>query len=60
MHLHLSLFTGIVPRQWAAVRRKHHWGVAAWLAHSVCRVVGYRNFDNKATHGGGKSIRPGR
>src|SRR5512147_1395287 len=24
MHLHLSLFTGIVPRQWAAVHRKHH------------------------------------
>ncbi|MCC6862978.1 MAG: fatty acid desaturase [Bryobacteraceae bacterium] len=24
MHLHLSVFTGIVPRQWAAVHRKHH------------------------------------
>jgi stearoyl-CoA desaturase (delta-9 desaturase) len=24
MHLELSLFTGIVPRQWAAVHRKHH------------------------------------
>jgi stearoyl-CoA desaturase (delta-9 desaturase) len=24
MHLHLTLFTGIVPRQWAAVHRKHH------------------------------------
>jgi stearoyl-CoA desaturase (delta-9 desaturase) len=24
MHLHLSLFTGIVPREWAAVHRKHH------------------------------------
>ena len=136
MHLHLSLFTGIVPRQWAAVHRKHHhfsdkpgdphspylyglwsvlfgnyfyyrreannpavvarytsdWkedaldkvpfmnyavfaglgifvlmfgaglGVAAWLAHivvyvlanasinSVCHMLGYRNFDNKATN----------
>src|ERR1044072_3299993 len=24
MHLELALFTGIVPRQWAAVHRKHH------------------------------------
>src|SRR6266481_2274583 len=24
MHLHLSLFTGVVPRQWVAVHRKHH------------------------------------
>ncbi|MEP7352751.1 MAG: fatty acid desaturase [Acidobacteriota bacterium] len=24
MHLHLRLFTGIVPRQWVAVHRKHH------------------------------------
>ena len=24
MHLHLALFTGIAPRQWAAVHRKHH------------------------------------
>ena len=24
MHLHLSLFTGIVPREWVAVHRKHH------------------------------------
>ena len=24
MHLELMLFTGIVPRQWAAVHRKHH------------------------------------
>ncbi len=24
MHLQLSLFTGIVPRQWVAVHRKHH------------------------------------
>lgn len=24
MHLHLSIFTGVVPRQWAAVHRKHH------------------------------------
>jgi stearoyl-CoA desaturase (Delta-9 desaturase) len=24
MHLELSLFTGIIPRQWAAVHRKHH------------------------------------
>jgi stearoyl-CoA desaturase (Delta-9 desaturase) len=24
MHLELSLFTGVVPRQWAAVHRKHH------------------------------------
>jgi stearoyl-CoA desaturase (delta-9 desaturase) len=24
MHLEISLFTGIVPRQWAAVHRKHH------------------------------------
>lgn len=136
MHLHLSLFTGIVPRQWAAVHRKHHhfsdkqgdphspyiyglwtvlfgnyffykkeasdkavvrkytpdwnedaldklpgmqyaafagmgifmlmfgvwWGVAAWAAHvalyiflnsainSVCHMIGYRNFNNKATN----------
>lgn len=137
MHLHLALFTGIVPREWAAVHRKHHqfsdqpgdphspyldglwrvfwlnfwlyrkeaknpatvrkytpdyrptlvdripllpyWGVfaglaifaamfgwlgglAAWLFHivayillnaainSFCHMVGYRNFDNKATN----------
>lgn len=24
MHLHITLFTGIVPRQWVAVHRKHH------------------------------------
>jgi len=24
MHLELSLFTGMVPREWAAVHRKHH------------------------------------
>src|SRR5437867_11233331 len=24
MHLELSLFTGIVPREWVAVHRKHH------------------------------------
>lgn len=24
MHLHLSLFTGVIPREWAAVHRKHH------------------------------------
>jgi stearoyl-CoA desaturase (delta-9 desaturase) len=24
MHLELSLFTGVIPRQWAAVHRKHH------------------------------------
>ncbi len=24
MHLHLTLFTGIVPRDWVAVHRKHH------------------------------------
>jgi len=24
MHLHLSLFTSIVPREWVAVHRKHH------------------------------------
>ena len=24
MHLHLALFTGIVPREWVAVHRKHH------------------------------------
>src|SRR5215472_11601674 len=24
MHLELTLFTGVVPRQWAAVHRKHH------------------------------------
>jgi fatty-acid desaturase len=24
MHLHLTLFTGLVPREWAAVHRKHH------------------------------------
>jgi len=136
MHLELSLFTGVVPRQWAAVHRKHHhfsdeegdphspylygmwtvlfgnyfmyrkvakdaatvrkytpdwksdaldriplfeygvlgglviftlmfgllWGPIAWVAHivlyvllnaminSVCHMVGYRNFDNKATN----------
>ena len=136
MHLELSLFTGVVPRNWAAVHRKHHhfsdeegdphspyiygmwtvlfgnyifyrketqdtamvrkytpdwkndlldkvpgiewaafggigifmlmfgvwWGVAAWVVHavlylflnaainSVCHMVGYRNFRNKATN----------
>lgn len=136
MHLELSLFTGIVPREWAAVHRKHHhfsdkegdphspylrgmwtvlfgnyffyrreaadpntiqkytrdwksdpldglkilkygaiggllifmamfgwvWGAVAWVAHvvlyvllnsainSVCHMVGYRNYDNKATN----------
>ena len=136
MHLELSLFTGVVPRQWAAVHRKHHhfsdeegdphspylygmwtvlfgnyfmyrkvakdadtvrkytpdwnsdildrmpilsygvlgglilftlmfgfvWGPVAWVTHmvlyvllnaminSVCHMVGYRNFDNKATN----------
>ncbi|MDR3642265.1 MAG: fatty acid desaturase [Candidatus Doudnabacteria bacterium] len=137
MHLELALFTGIVPRQWAAVHRKHHhfsdvegdphspylrgmwtvlfgnyfmyhaaasdaamvakytpdwkddvidciphgkwigriggiliftamfgiwWGFTAWFAHvvlyiflnssinSVCHMVGYRNFPNKATN----------
>jgi stearoyl-CoA desaturase (delta-9 desaturase) len=24
MHLHLCLFTGVIPRQWVAVHRKHH------------------------------------
>src|SRR5215467_3137737 len=24
MHLQLSLFTGVVPREWVAVHRKHH------------------------------------
>ena len=24
MHLHLMVFTGVIPRQWAAVHRKHH------------------------------------
>jgi stearoyl-CoA desaturase (Delta-9 desaturase) len=24
MHLHLLVFTGVIPRQWAAVHRKHH------------------------------------
>ena len=24
MHLELSLFTGVIPREWAAVHRKHH------------------------------------
>jgi stearoyl-CoA desaturase (delta-9 desaturase) len=136
MHLELTLFTGVVPRHWAAVHRKHHhfsdkegdphspyiyglwavlfgnyfyyrkeagnaavvrkytpdwkndvldripglqwgaflglgifmlmfgvvWGVAAWVTHavlylflnsainSVCHMIGYRNFDNKATN----------
>ncbi|MGP8243566.1 MAG: fatty acid desaturase [Bryobacteraceae bacterium] len=136
MHLELTLFTGVVPRQWAAVHRKHHhfsdekgdphspyiygmwtvlfgnyffyrkearnpqtirkytpdwkpdvldripgleygafggmaifmlmfgvwWGFAAWWVHvigyillnssinSICHMVGYRNFDNKATN----------
>src|SRR5690242_7314028 len=136
MHLELSLFTGVVPREWAAVHRKHHhfsdeegdphspyiyglwtvlfgnyffyrkeakddamvrkytpdwkndildklpgmeyaamaglgifmlmfgvwWGLAAWFTHvvmyiflnsainSVCHMLGYRNFDNKATN----------
>jgi stearoyl-CoA desaturase (delta-9 desaturase) len=136
MHAELSLFTGVVPRHWAAVHRKHHhfsdeagdphspyiygmwtvlfgnyffyrkeagnpavvrkytpdwkddtldkipgieyallgglaifmlmfgiwWGLAAWAIHivlyvllnssinSICHMVGYRNFDNKATN----------
>ena len=136
MHLELALFTGVVPRQWAAVHRKHHhfsdetgdphspyiyglwtvlfgnyffykkeagdaavvrkytpdwkndlldklpgiqwagfgglaifmllfgvwWGLAAWGTHavlyvflnsainSICHMVGYRNFKNKATN----------
>jgi stearoyl-CoA desaturase (Delta-9 desaturase) len=136
MHVELSLFTGVLPRQWAAVHRKHHhfsdkegdphspylfgmwavlfgnyfyyrkvakdrdvvrkytpdwrndpldaiphmeyailgglgifmllfgvwWGLAAWVAHSllyvllnsainsVCHMVGYRNFANRATN----------
>lgn len=136
MHLELTLFTGIVPREWAAVHRKHHhfsdkegdphspyvyglwkvlfgnyfyyrkeaaeaatirrytpdwkedaldklpflhygamgglvifmlmfgwaWGAAAWAFHvgayiflnssinSICHMIGYRNFDNKATN----------
>lgn len=136
MHLELLLFTGIMPREWAAVHRKHHhfsdeegdphsprifglwkvllgnyffyrkeaanpatvqkytpdykpdlidrfplarhgalaglgifmllfgwlWGVAAWLTHVVLYIVinaminglghmvGYRNYDNKATN----------
>ena len=136
MHLELSLFTGVVPRQWVAVHRKHHqfsdeegdphspylrgmwtvlfgnyfmyrreaanaatirkytpdwkpdvldrlpfiqyaslgglaiftvlfgwlWGPVAWVLHvvlyivlnaminSVCHMVGYRNFENKATN----------
>lgn len=24
MHLHLAVFTGVIPREWAAVHRKHH------------------------------------
>ena len=24
MHLHLAIFTGVIPREWAAVHRKHH------------------------------------
>ncbi len=136
MHLELSLFTGVVPREWAAVHRKHHhfsdkegdphspyiyglwhvlfgnyfyykkeikdastirkytpdyrkdaidriplirygvfgglgifmlmfgwkWGLAAWVTHmvlyvllnsminSLCHMIGYRNFNNKATN----------
>jgi stearoyl-CoA desaturase (delta-9 desaturase) len=136
MHLELSLFTGVIPREWAAVHRKHHhfsdvegdphspylrglwtvllgnyflyrnearnpetilkytpdwkndpldrlrimrfaalgglaifvalfgflWGPIAWVTHivlyvllnsminSVCHMVGYRNFANKATN----------
>ena len=136
MHLELALFTGVVPREWAAVHRKHHhfsdkegdphspyifglwhvffgnffyyrreksdpvtirkytpdyrpdaidripliqygvlgglvlfmlmfgwaWGLAAWFVHilgyiflnaminSLCHMIGYRNFDNKATN----------
>lgn len=136
MHLHLAVFTGIVPREWVAVHRKHHrysdeegdphspyllglwnvlfgnviyyrreardpetvrrftpdiqntlvdripgnswlhlvglaiflamfgwgWGLAAWAfqavayillnssINSLCHMVGYRNFDNKATN----------
>lgn len=136
MHLELALFTGVVPREWMAVHRKHHhfsdkegdphspyllglwhvllgnyfyykreagnaatvrkytpdyrrdwvdriplirygifgglavfmllfgwkWGLAAWLFHmvayvllnssinSLCHMIGYRNFNNKATN----------
>jgi stearoyl-CoA desaturase (delta-9 desaturase) len=136
MHLQLSVFTGVIPRQWAAVHRKHHhfsdkqgdphspyiygmwtvlfgnyffyrkeagnpatvrkytpdwkndlldripglnwavygglaifmvmfgiwWGLVAWAMHavlylllnsavnSICHMLGYRNFDNKATN----------
>lgn len=136
MHLELALFTGIVPREWVAVHRKHHhysdrkgdphspylyglwtvlfgnfilyrkeasnpatlrkytpdwkpdaldrspliryallgglaifvalfgflWGPVAWLTqavlyillnasiNSVCHMIGYRNYDNKATN----------
>src|ERR1700677_4706074 len=97
MHLELSLFTGIVPRQWAAVHRKHHhfsdkegdphspylyglWTVLfgnyffyrkvardkamvrKYTPHlkpyiflnssinSICHMIGYRTFDNKATN----------
>ncbi len=136
MHLELALFTGIMPREWVAVHRKHHhfsdkegdphspyiyglwhvlfgnffyyrkeaanlamvrkytpdykldwidrlpgikygslgglaifmamfgwkWGLAAWWFHvvgyillnsminSLCHMIGYRNFDNKATN----------
>jgi stearoyl-CoA desaturase (delta-9 desaturase) len=122
MHLEIMLFTGISPREWVAVHRKHHhfsdkegdphspylygmwknpatirkytpdyrtiildripklnfgalgglaifvalfgsaWGAAAWAFHavsyillnssinSICHMVGYRNFDNRATN----------
>lgn len=136
MHLHLSLFTGVTPREWVAVHRKHHhfsdregdphspyllglwqvffgnyfyykreirnvatirkytpdyrpdlvdripfihygvlgglvifmcmfgwmWGAAAWAFHvvayillnssinSLCHMIGYRNYNNKATN----------
>lgn len=136
MHLELALFTGIIPRQWAAVHRKHHhfsdkegdphspyiyglwsvlfgnyfyykkecadentirkytpdwkpdildkipgiqwaglvglgifmlmfgvwWGLGTWIAqavayvflnsaiNSICHMIGYRNYDNKATN----------
>ena len=136
MHLHLTVFTGVIPREWVAVHRKHHhfsdregdphspylfglwkvffgnffyyrreaintetiakytpqwdsdpldripslgygvliglavfmasfgwaWGLAAWVFHivayillnssinSICHMIGYRNFENKATN----------
>lgn len=136
MHLELTLFTGVIPREWVAVHRKHHhfsdkegdphspylyglwkvffgnffyyrkeaadpatlarytpnwkddlidrlplagygalgglaifalmfgwlWGAVAWVVHvvayillnssinSICHMIGYRNFENKATN----------